>query len=79
MLCSMIVFMAPKAKIPSKGTPHNLIQMRAPLSYVQAFRAAAAKRGITVAEAGKEAIRLWLDHERAPIPPIHPTGGTSAQ
>lgn len=63
--------MAQKAKTPT-GVPANMIQLRAPLMYVLAFRAAAAKRGITLAQAGVEAVRMWLDAQAAPIVPIHP-------
>jgi hypothetical protein len=64
--------MAQKSQTTETKTPANVIQFRAPLSYVIAFRAAAAKRGITIAQAGSEALRYWLDREKAPILPIHP-------
>lgn len=63
--------MAPKKPTP-KGVPSNVIQFRSDLSRVLAFKAAAQKRGITLAQAGKEAIQLFLDKERQPIVPIHP-------
>lgn len=66
--------MAQKSRNTEAKTPANVIQLRAPLAYVIAFRAAAAKRGITPAQAGIEAIKCWLDREKAPILPIHPGG-----
>lgn len=70
--------MARTSKTTEPKTPANVIQFRAPLSYVIAFRAAAAKRGITIAQAGSEALRYWLDREKAPISPI-PPGGSSTK
>ena len=67
--------MARNTKTTAVKTPHNVIQFRAPLMYVEAFRAAAAKRGLTLAQAGADAMRCWLDKERAPIQPLPPPQG----
>lgn len=72
----IIQFMPNKPKTTG-GTPANIVQMRAPLAYVLAFRAAAQKRGMTPAQAGMEALKDWLNKVKAPIPPIHPGGSPS--
>lgn len=63
--------MAPKKPTP-KGVPSNVIQFRGDLSRVMALKAAATRMGITPAEAGKQALQLWLDKNLVPVKPIHP-------
>lgn len=68
--------MAKKTKQPV-GTPANVVQFRSDLARVIAFRQAAARMGLTTAEAGKAALQLWLDRHAVPIVPIHPGGSPS--
>ncbi len=64
--------MKPKKVNQPKGVPSNVVQFRSDLSRVVAFKAAAAKMGLTTAEAGKQALALWLDKHAVKIVPIHP-------